>query len=156
MKQCIHNETVAVDHGSHGKSIGMPGIANHQMTSTFPSSLRTVPSTASRRPVGSLQQQAPVTLINPTSILALTKGTLGMKLTSTIAAPLISRNNEIFVDILKRLTVVMNSVGTVLNSQVDGCIQMKSYLANTTSALLSLALNEDIIIKNEIGSITCF
>lgn len=38
------------------------------------------------------------------------------------------RKNEIFVDILERLTVLFNSNGYILNSEIDGCIQMKSYL----------------------------
>lgn len=37
--------------------------------------------------------------------------------------------NEIFVDIIERLTVLFSSQGHVLNSSIDGCIQMKSYLA---------------------------
>jgi AP-4 complex subunit mu-1 len=39
------------------------------------------------------------------------------------------QKNEIFVDIIERLTVLFSSQGHVLNSTIDGCIQMKSYLA---------------------------
>eukprot|EP00931_Biecheleriopsis_adriatica_P007376 TRINITY_DN108666_c0_g1_i1.p1 TRINITY_DN108666_c0_g1~~TRINITY_DN108666_c0_g1_i1.p1 ORF type:complete len:445 (-),score=99.75 TRINITY_DN108666_c0_g1_i1:33-1367(-) len=60
--------------------------------------------------------------------------------------------NEIFVDILERITVLMNSNGTVINSAIDGSIQMKSYLAGNPE--LKLALNEDIQIKNmELGGL---
>jgi AP-4 complex subunit mu-1 len=36
--------------------------------------------------------------------------------------------NEIFVDIFEKLTVLFNSNGYVINSSIDGVIQMKSYL----------------------------
>lgn len=57
-----------------------------------------------------------------------------------------NRKNEIFVDILERLSLVMNSSGNVLNSCIDGSIQMKSYLTGTSE--LRLALNEDLCVKN--------
>jgi hypothetical protein len=53
------------------------------------------------------------------------------------------QKNEIFVDILERLTVLFNAQGQVLNSTLDGCIQMKSYLAGNPE--LRLALNEDLV-----------
>merc|ERR1719387_1438842 len=53
--------------------------------------------------------------------------------------------NEIFVDILERITMLMNSSGVVINSAIDGSIQMKSYLLGNPE--LKLALNEDIIVK---------
>ena len=58
--------------------------------------------------------------------------------------------NEIFVDILERLTVLFNSNGYVLNSSVDGCIQMKSYLSGNPG--LRIALNEDLIVGKENAS----
>uniref|UniRef100_A0A7S4ANY5 MHD domain-containing protein n=1 Tax=Pseudo-nitzschia australis TaxID=44445 RepID=A0A7S4ANY5_9STRA len=54
------------------------------------------------------------------------------------------QKNEIFVDILERLNVLFSANGYVLNSTIDGCIQMKSYLAG--SPQLRLALNEDLAI----------
>ncbi len=68
---------------------------------------------------------------------------------SAVQAPIHQRSrkgkkNEIFVDILERLTVIFNSSGSMLISTVDGCIQMKSYL--TGNPLLRLALNEDLVI----------
>lgn len=138
LKQCIHNEAVLVE------------VPNVKVTSkaipvTVPISFsssgnpKTVPSNASHRPVGAVQQISMLEGTTAGSVLALTRGTLGIKS--------VKSKNEIFVDILERLTVVMNSAGNVLNSQVDGCIQMKSYLAGIPS--LRLALNEDIIIKND-------
>ena len=55
-----------------------------------------------------------------------------------------NQKNEIFVDILERLNVVFSNNGHVLNSTIDGCIQMKSYLAGNPQ--LRLALNEDLIV----------
>lgn len=52
--------------------------------------------------------------------------------------------NEIFVDILEQLNVLFGSNGQVLNSSIDGSIQMKSYLSGNPE--LRLALNEDLII----------
>jgi len=79
---------------------------------------KTVPSNAVHRPVGPTQNES-------------------------------SRNkkNEIFVDILERITVLMSAQGFVVNSAIDGCIQMKSYLMGNPE--LKLALNEDIQIKNQ-------
>jgi len=62
----------------------------------------------------------------------------------------VNQNNEIFVDILERLSVLFSSNGYVLNSTIDGCIQMKSYLAGNPQ--LRLALNEDLIVGRNGGS----
>ncbi|ETV94349.1 hypothetical protein H310_11992 [Aphanomyces invadans] len=52
--------------------------------------------------------------------------------------------NELFCDILERLNVMFSPGGQMLNSSVEGRIQMKSYLAGNPE--LRLALNEDLII----------
>lgn len=54
------------------------------------------------------------------------------------------QRNEIYVDILERLTMLFNSSGYILSSHVDGCIQMKSYLAGNPP--LRVALNEDLVV----------
>lgn len=85
---------------------------------------KTVPSNAVHRPVGPTQNES-------------------------------SRNkkNEIFVDILERITVLMNASGFVVNSAIDGSIQMKSYLMGNPE--LKLALNEDLQIKGQtLGGMT--
>jgi AP-4 complex subunit mu-1 len=61
-----------------------------------------------------------------------------------------NQKNEIFVDILERLNVVFSSNGYVLNSTIDGCIQMKSYLAGNPE--LRMALNEDLAIGRNQGT----
>jgi AP-4 complex subunit mu-1 len=55
--------------------------------------------------------------------------------------------NEIFVDILERLNVLFNANGYVLNSSIEGCIQMKSYLSGNPG--LRIALNEDLLVGKE-------
>lgn len=57
------------------------------------------------------------------------------------------RKNEIYVDILERLTVLFNSNGYVMNSSIDGSIQMKSYLSGNPG--LRLALNEDLVVGKD-------
>lgn len=52
--------------------------------------------------------------------------------------------NEIFVDILERLTMLFAQSGAVVNSTIDGSIQMKSYLSGNPE--LRLALNEDLVV----------
>jgi AP-4 complex subunit mu-1 len=60
-----------------------------------------------------------------------------------------NQKNEIFVDILERLNVLFSNNGYVLNSTIDGCIQMKSYLAGNPQ--LRLALNEDLTVGESGG-----
>ena len=54
------------------------------------------------------------------------------------------QKNEIFVDIVERLTILFTANGSIVNSSIDGSIQMKSYLSGNPE--LSLALNEDLVI----------
>lgn len=61
-----------------------------------------------------------------------------------------NQKNEIFVDILERLNVLFSNNGYVLNSTIDGTIQMKSYLAGNPE--LRLALNEDLIVGEASGA----
>ena len=58
-----------------------------------------------------------------------------------------SKKNEIYVDILERISVLINSSGYVLNSTVDGAIVMKSFLAGNPP--LRMALNPDLLIGKE-------
>lgn len=61
-----------------------------------------------------------------------------------------NQKNEIFVDILERLNILFSNNGYVLNSTIDGCIQMKSYLAGNPQ--LRLALNEDLVVGKDNAS----
>lgn len=156
LKQCIRNEAVLVELVPSGE-LSLPRAVSQLAASAVPTRLgqsvaqKTIPSSASHRPVGAVQQDSlkagplATTSSAVSSVLALTRTTLGVK-PGLYASP--ARNtNEIFVDILERLTVVMNSVGTVLNSCIDGRIQMKSYLAG--HPVLRVALNEDIVIGHD-------
>lgn len=58
-----------------------------------------------------------------------------------------SKKNEIYVDILERISVLINSSGYVLNSTVDGAIVMKSFLSGNPP--LRMALNPDLLIGKE-------
>jgi AP-4 complex subunit mu-1 len=57
------------------------------------------------------------------------------------------KKNEVYVDILERLSVVFNSGGYVMNSSIDGSIQMKSYLSGNPA--LRLALNDDLVVGSD-------
>jgi len=51
---------------------------------------------------------------------------------------------EIFVDLIERITVLFSSGGSVLRSEVDGSITAKSFLKGNPE--LRLGLNEDIVL----------
>lgn len=55
--------------------------------------------------------------------------------------------NEIFVDIFEKLSVLFNANGTIINSSIDGVIQMKSYLRSNPG--LRLVLNEDLVVGRD-------
>lgn len=61
-----------------------------------------------------------------------------------------ANKNEIYVDIVERLTILFNSTGYVVNSSIDGSILMKSFLSGNPE--LRLALNEDLVIGKGTGS----
>ncbi|KAF3591065.1 hypothetical protein DY000_02027251 [Brassica cretica] len=52
------------------------------------------------------------------------------------------RREEIFVDIIEKISVTFSSNGYILTSEIDGTIQMKSYLSGNPE--ICLALNEDL------------
>jgi AP-4 complex subunit mu-1 len=53
-----------------------------------------------------------------------------------------SKNNEIFVDVLEKVTVLFNQHGYIINSSIDGSIVMKSFLHGNPE--LRLSFNDDI------------
>jgi AP-4 complex subunit mu-1 len=67
---------------------------------------------------------------------------------SSASSVSVSKNNsnDIFVDIYEKINILFNSSGYVINSAIDGCIQMKSYLAGNPS--LKLSLNEDLTLAD--------
>lgn len=60
-----------------------------------------------------------------------------------------THKNEIFVDIFEKMTVLFNASGYILNSSIEGFIQMKSYLLGDPE--LKLGLNEDLVIGKQGG-----
>jgi AP-4 complex subunit mu-1 len=58
-----------------------------------------------------------------------------------------TQKNEIFVDLLERLTILVAPTGNVLRSHLDGCIQMRSFLGGQPE--IRLGLNEDLVIGRE-------
>ncbi|KAL8159315.1 hypothetical protein V2J09_000852 [Rumex salicifolius] len=54
------------------------------------------------------------------------------------------KREEIFVDIIEKISVTFSSSGYILTSEIDGTIQMKSYLSGNPE--IRLALNDDVCI----------
>jgi len=54
--------------------------------------------------------------------------------------------NEIFVDVIDRISATFNASGQVRTFSIDGSIQMKSYLSGSPE--LHLALNDDLVISS--------
>ena len=52
--------------------------------------------------------------------------------------------NEIYVDIIEKITCLFGRNGAILSSGIDGCIKMKSYLKNSPE--LRIVLSDDAII----------
>ncbi|XP_017981708.1 PREDICTED: AP-4 complex subunit mu isoform X2 [Theobroma cacao] len=52
------------------------------------------------------------------------------------------RREEIFVDVIEKISVTFSASGYILTSEIDGTIQMKSYLTGNPEILL--ALNDDL------------
>ncbi|KAF4718446.1 AP-4 complex subunit mu-1, partial [Perkinsus olseni] len=139
LRSCVHNEAIMVS-DSPGTATG-GGILSS--LPTFNTS-RTMPSTAVHRPIGPVAQhvpqappQVPVSAANSTiaaaqSVASSVLSTATSAVSSMAAGHIPGKaaagdqKNEIFVDILERLTVLMNAQGQVLNSSIDGSIQMKS------------------------------
>jgi AP-4 complex subunit mu-1 len=72
---------------------------------------------------------------------------------SSVSVSSKTNQNEIFIDIYEKINILFNSSGYVINSSIDGCIQMKSYLLGNPA--LKLLLNDDIAMaeSNTPGSI---
>ncbi|KAK2659893.1 hypothetical protein Ddye_006426 [Dipteronia dyeriana] len=73
-----------------------------------------------------------------------TKRMPGTAVTKSVVAnePGGRKREEIFVDIIEKISVTFSSSGYILTSEIDGTIQMKSYL--TGNPEIRIALNEDL------------
>ncbi|XP_031264839.1 AP-4 complex subunit mu [Pistacia vera] len=82
-----------------------------------------------------------------------TKRMPGTAVTKSVVAnePGGRKREEIFVDIIEKISVTFSSSGYILTSEIDGTIQMKSYL--TGNPEIRLALNDDLSIGKDGRSI---
>ncbi|KAL2498071.1 AP-4 complex subunit mu [Abeliophyllum distichum] len=55
-----------------------------------------------------------------------------------------TKREEIFVDVIEKISVTFSSSGYILTSEIDGTIQMKSYLSGNPE--IRVALNDDLTI----------
>jgi len=60
-----------------------------------------------------------------------------------------SSKNEIFVDLIEKITMLFSSNGTILRSEIAGSIVMKSYLKGNPE--MSLGLNSELVIGRSAG-----
>ncbi|GAU43476.1 hypothetical protein TSUD_243980 [Trifolium subterraneum] len=83
-----------------------------------------------------------------------TKRMPGIAVTKSVVAtePGGRRREEIFVDIIEKISITFSSSGYILTSEIDGTIQMKSYL--TGNPEIRLALNEDLTIGGSQGPVS--
>ncbi|OMO57624.1 Clathrin adaptor, mu subunit [Corchorus olitorius] len=81
-----------------------------------------------------------------------TKRMPGTAVTKSVVAndPAGRKREEIFVDIIEKISVTFSSSGYILTSEIDGTIQMKSYLSGNPE--IRLALNDDLSIGRGGGS----
>jgi len=102
-------------------------------------------------PLGSVAEQA----------IAAAKGgmaRLGLKNSASIDAKAVTRSvltkddpkaaNEVFLDVLEKISVCYDMAGTLLHGEINGSIVLKSFLKGN-SPQLNLALNEDLAIGNQ-------
>lgn len=130
---CVYNEPIAIEGDEARRS--------------FLDSRRSVPSTAPNKPM-TLKAQAEVVrrvcggerrstpLTRPSLVLS------GLAGWPCFFLPQKDRKNEIFIDMLERLTVLFGANGAVLRAEIDGAIQMKSFLNGQPE--LRVGLNEDL------------
>nr|GLL48132.1 AP-4 complex subunit mu-like isoform X2 [Ipomoea trifida] len=82
-----------------------------------------------------------------------TKRMPGTAITKSVVAnePGGRKREEIFVDVIEKISITFSSSGYILTSEIDGTIQMKSYL--TGNPEIRLALNDNLSIGRGGGSI---
>ncbi|XP_019175241.1 PREDICTED: AP-4 complex subunit mu-like isoform X2 [Ipomoea nil] len=92
--------------------------------------------------------------ISPSAIFMQgTKRMPGTAITKSVVAnePGGRKREEIFVDVIEKISITFSSSGYILTSEIDGTIQMKSYL--TGNPEVRLALNDNLSIGRGGGSI---
>nr|KYP47257.1 AP-4 complex subunit mu-1 [Cajanus cajan] len=92
--------------------------------------------------------------LGPSAVFAQgTKRMPGIAVTKSVIAtePGGRKREEIFVDIIEKISITFSSSGYILTSEIDGTIQMKSYLSGNPE--IRLALNDDLSIGGSQGSV---
>lgn len=62
---------------------------------------------------------------------------------------IVHKKNEIFLDVIERLTLLVSSTGQVLRSEIHGKLVMKSYLSGMPE--LRLGLNDKLMLAGKVG-----
>lgn len=60
------------------------------------------------------------------------------------------KKNEIFLDVIESLNIIISSNGTVLRSEILGCLKMKSYLSGMPE--LKLGLNDKLLFNKNLNT----
>ncbi|SBT82280.1 AP-1 complex subunit mu-1, putative [Plasmodium ovale] len=60
------------------------------------------------------------------------------------------KKNEIFLDVIESLNIIISSNGTVLRSEILGCLKMKSYLSGMPE--LKLGLNDKLLFNRNVSN----
>ncbi|CRG97503.1 AP-1 complex subunit mu-1, putative [Plasmodium gallinaceum] len=60
------------------------------------------------------------------------------------------KKNEIFLDVIESLNIIISSNGTVLRSEILGCLKMKSYLSGMPE--LKLGLNDKLLFNKNLNN----
>lgn len=89
---------------------------------------------------------APPSSSGPGRLLGFNKGPTGVfkSVLDTSRTDGGKRKDEIFVDVVERVTCTFNASGYIVSQQVDGSVQIKSYLAGNPP--IKIKLNDDLII----------
>lgn len=140
LKQCIYSETVGLE---------IPSLLAAGVSAASASQVATVAANAFKRKVmGSLAASGlPLGAVTPSAATMPSSAAMrpigGLNLNILGGA---GSMDQIFVDIIEKVNVLINSGGAVLNCSLEGCIQMKAYLR--TSPRLQLGLNDDVVIRS--------
>ena len=66
------------------------------------------------------------------------------------SSSLSATRNEIYIEILEKLTALVSSTGHMIRSEIDGSVKVKSFLLGTPE--INIALSENLLIKSEDNS----
>ena len=153
LRIAVHSDAVAVNSPSHG--INLSSVTNipnalsmipqlRGITAMSGSSTTTIPSSANQRPINAPTSQPAIAGLSLPGNIKIPASLMG------VSDELATLKNEIFVDIVERVSAVFscqNGRYEIQKTSIDGSIQMKSYLSGNPP--LQLALNDDLIISTE-------